>query len=124
MSFVRRTVSLIAFAAVATAFGAPGCLPGMPALPATELPPAELPQAPEVQVPEFAAPEVKAPDGPEMPAEPPVSVGNCCIRTGKLLKSACKGAMSCCVGDLEDEGECEENKGFWFFTEEGCAGAC
>ncbi|MBK8939608.1 MAG: hypothetical protein IPM79_18810 [Polyangiaceae bacterium] len=123
---VRRSISLLGFVAVAiTLVGTPlGCLPEIPALEAPQMPAAEIPQAPEVQVPEFQPPDVQVPEGPELPAEPPPSVGNCCIRTGKLLKEKCKGAMSCCTDSFEGAGECKENKGHWFFTPEGCAGAC
>ncbi len=103
-----------------------GCLPTPPAIPAAEIPQAtlEVPQAPELQVPEFQPPEIQKPEGPDLPAQPPPSEGNCCIRTGSLLKKLCGGAASCCTEEYESTSDCEEVKGFWFFTPEGCKGAC
>lgn len=126
MSHIRRTVSLVGFCTVAIVIGTPlGCLPEIPQMPAAELPASpEIPAAPELTVPEFTPPEITPPEGPELPAQPPVSVGNCCIRTGKLLKDKCGAASSCCTDQFEDEGDCEDNRGYWFFTPEGCAGAC
>lgn len=117
--------ALTAFAASVSLLGGPlGCLPAIPTLPPTELPPLEVPQAPELNVPEFAPPELAAPEGPDLPVQPPASAGNCCIRTGTNLKKFCGGATSCCTEEYEDTGDCEAAKGFWFFTPEGCAGAC
>jgi hypothetical protein len=101
-----------------------GCFPGMPEMPAVEVPPLEVPQAPELALPEFQAPEVTPPEGPELPAQPPESAGNCCVRTGKLLREKCGQATSCCTKEFEDTGTCEGAGGVWFFTEEGCLGAC
>lgn len=122
----RNVLAFVALAAAGAFVGSPlGCLPPLP-IP-TEIPQApqfEVPQAPDLQIPEFQPPELTPPDGPELPAEPPVSVGNCCLRTGKPLKEKCKGAMSCCTDTYEDSGECQDVKGYWFFTPEGCAGGC
>ena len=72
---------------------------------------------------EMAGAALPAPEGPDLPVQPPPSEGNCCIRTGNNLKKLCKGAMSCCTKEFDDTGDCEAEKGFWFFTPEGCAGA-
>ena len=119
--------ALTAFAGTIAVFAGPlGCLPAVPSLapPVTEVPPLEVPQAPDVQVPEFTPPEVTLPEGPELPVAPPESEGNCCIRSGNNLKKLCNGAMSCCTKEFDETGDCEAEKGFWFFTPEGCAGAC
>lgn len=87
------------------------------ALPMPELP---LPQAPSAEPPKLEAPE--APDLPVKPANPNGG-GNCCLRTGQAVKSKCGGSNRCCVGDWE-EAECEVNKGVWFFSKDGCSGAC
>jgi hypothetical protein len=109
-------------ATVATALGA--CLPTTPDI-AGEAPKLEIPQAPEV--PSFeppAKPELATPDAPVVPLPPGQGGGNCCLRTGVLLETKCGGAASCCVKEIDDMGDCEDAKGFWFFEEEGCAGAC
>lgn len=73
-------------------------------------------------------PEVAVPEGPEAPEAPNEANnflpkgGNCCIRNGPLLESKC-GGEACCAEKL-DEDACQKAKGFWFFTAEGCAGAC
>lgn len=127
MKIVRGCVGAAVFVAAAFTLGAMGCLPtapAMPQIPTATLPTAEIPQAPDVQVPEFTPPDVQAPEGPELPAKPPESRGNCCIRTGNMLKKKCGNAQSCCTDEFEDTGACEAAKGYWFFTPEGCAGAC
>ncbi len=122
---LRGWFALTAFAATAAVFAGPlGCFPSLPEMPPTELPKLEVPQAPDLQVPEFKPPEVTLPEGPELPVQPPESEGNCCIRSGNNLKKLCGGAMSCCTKEFEETGDCEAEKGFWFFTPEGCAGAC
>jgi len=73
-------------------------------------------------------PAVELPAGPEAPEAPSEAngflgkAGNCCIRAGKMLESACDG-KACCAADV-DEDKCEAVKGYWFFTPAGCAGAC
>lgn len=120
-----KLAAIVAFSAAVGLFGGPvGCLPEIPEVPTAELPPAEIPAAPELTVPEFTPPEITLPEGPELPAQPPESAGNCCIRTGKMLRTKCGNALSCCTKEFEDRGSCEENKGEWFFTEDGCLGAC
>ncbi len=122
---LRGWFALTAFAATAAVFAGPlGCFPSLPEMPPTELPKLEVPQAPDLQVPEFKPPEVTLPEGPELPVQPPESEGNCCVRSGNNLKKLCGGAMSCCTKEFEETGDCEAEKGFWFFTPEGCAGAC
>jgi hypothetical protein len=103
-----------------------GCLPTAPTIPTVAIPTVqpELPQAPELQVPTFQPPEIATPEGPDLPAQPPENKGNCCIRTGNLLREKCGGAMSCCIEDFKKEKECLKQKGLWFFTPEGCSGAC
>ncbi len=123
MTKLRGIPAVVLF--LGAAIGASGaCMPPAVELP-TKLPAAEIPQAPEI--PSFeppAAPEITTPDAPQVPLPPGQGGGNCCIRTGVLLESKCKGASSCCVKDLDNIGDCEDAKGFWFFSEEGCAGAC
>ena len=66
-----------------------------------------------------------APEGPEPPGEANNFLpggGNCCIRNGALLQSKCDG-KACCAEKM-DEDACTKAKGNWFFTPEGCAGAC
>jgi hypothetical protein len=71
------------------------------------------------------------PQAPEMPETPEEADrlkskgGNCCIREeNALVKKHCGGeAASCCIPDI-DEDACASRKGLWFFTPEGCAGAC
>jgi len=124
-STMQRGAALLAFLGLCVSLGAPlGCLPEIPTAEVPEIPAAELPQAPEVQVPEFQPPELEAPEGPEVPVEPPKNVGNCCLRTGKAHKEKCGGAMSCCTDKFEDTAACLTEKGYWFHSEEGCAGAC
>ncbi len=104
-----------------------GCLPTPPAIPTVAIPTAqvpELPQAPELQVPTFQPPEISTPAGPQLPAQPPESRGNCCIRTGPQLGPKCQGAMSCCTDEWKSKDDCVQQKGLWFFTPEQCAGAC
>jgi hypothetical protein len=126
-STLRGIFALTVFTATTAVFAGPlGCLPPIPtaALPPMEAPPLEVPQAPELQVPEFTPPEIATPEGPDLPVQPPPSEGNCCIRSGNNLKKLCGGAMSCCTKEFDETGDCEAEKGFWFFTPEGCAGAC
>ena len=123
---LKGLAGAIVFGAAAFTFGALGCLPtppAMPQMPTAAIPTAEIPQAPDVQVPEFQPPELQKPEGPDLP-QPPVNKGNCCIRTGNQLKKKCGNAVSCCTDEFEDKGSCEDVKGFWFFSPEGCAGAC
>ncbi len=125
-SKLRRSAATILFSALALVLSGPvGCLPAAEVPQAPQLQGPTLPASPEI--PEFQPPELpeaKAPDAPELPIPPGAGGGNCCIRTGVLLTAKCKGASSCCVKDLDSQGDCEEAKGFWFFEEEGCAGAC
>lgn len=127
MTSLRGTLAAVLFAGTAAVIAAPlGCLPTPPEVPsAAAMPKAEIPQAPEI--PTFEPPpmpELAAPDAPDVPLPPGQGGGNCCIRKGVLLESKCNGASSCCVKSLESQGDCEDADGFWFFTEEGCAGAC
>jgi hypothetical protein len=101
VSAIRGTFGLLTFVLAGVLAG--GCEPPIPSLPA----------APEVP---------EAPDAPETPEQLKAKGGNCCIRSGKMLKSRCNG-KACCVPKL-DEDACESAKGFWFFSPEGCAGAC
>ena len=123
---MRGCVAVLGFLIVGLGITSPGCLPTLPAIPtiAPVAPELQVPQAPELKIPEFTPPTVEPPEGPELPAKPPEGQGNCCIRKGNLLKKECQGAMSCCVDKFEDAGECEEVEGLWFFSKEGCAGAC
>ncbi|HTJ85341.1 MAG TPA: hypothetical protein VL400_26670 [Polyangiaceae bacterium] len=102
MSTLRGSAALLMFAAMAFGLVGPtACQPPAP----------ELPQAP---------------DTPEPPSEANNFLpkgGNCCIRNGPLLQSKCNGEGPCCAEKL-DEDKCEKAKGVWFFTPEGCAGAC
>ncbi|MBL9023226.1 MAG: hypothetical protein JNL21_13585 [Myxococcales bacterium] len=126
VTLVRAALAVALFTGTAAAVGTPlGCLPQPPEMPSTELPKLEAPQAPEI--PTFEPPpepELAPPDAPQVPLPPGQGGGNCCIRKGVLLESKCKGSSSCCVKDLDSQGSCEDAEGFWFFSEEGCAGAC
>lgn len=95
MSTIRGCVGLLSFLVAGLIVGA------------CEVPAPELPEAPE------------APEEAGMLAS---KGGNCCIRNGKMLETKCNGAP-CCVPKLDEE-QCEKAKGFWFFSSEGCAGAC
>ncbi|MFO0555802.1 MAG: hypothetical protein U0271_45920 [Polyangiaceae bacterium] len=103
-----------------------GCLPdvGMPEMAVPEMPPMEVPQAPEIQVPEFKPPEIQKPEGPNVPLPPGQGGGNCCLRHGTIVNTKCGGADTCCSKDFADTAACEDVKGYWFFTTDGCAGAC
>jgi hypothetical protein len=122
----RGCAALFATVGLSAVLWAPGCLPALPQPPAIQLaaPQLAVPAAPELQIPDFQPPEIQKPEGPELPVKPPEPAGNCCIRRGNLLKKECEGAVSCCIDKFEDAGECEEQDGFWFFSPEGCAGAC
>ena len=126
VTLVRATLAVALFLGTAAAVGAPvGCLPQAPEMPTTEIPKIEAPQAPEI--PTFEPPpepELAPPDAPQVPLPPGQGGGNCCVRKGVLLETKCKGASSCCVKDLDSQGRCEDAEGFWFMSEEGCAGAC
>ena len=61
------------------------------------------------------------PKPPEAPSEPPP--GNCCMRAAEPAASRCGEQKGCCRSGL-DRDECEEKKGVWFHTTEGCLGAC
>ncbi len=73
-------------------------------------------------------PEMALPEGPEAPEAPSEANdylpkgGNCCIRNGPLLESKC-GGQPCCAEKMEED-KCQKAKGYWFFTPQGCAGAC
>jgi hypothetical protein len=69
-------------------------------------------------------PVPEAPEAPEAPEEAGAlkGKGNCCLRSGKLLETKCGGAPCCAEGI--DEKACHGAKGYWFFSAEGCAGAC
>ncbi len=126
MHKLRGTFAVVVFVGSALAAGFPmGCLPELPEANLPETPKLEAPQMPEI--PQFEPPEqpeLAPPDAPQTPVPSGLGGGNCCIRTGVLAESKCKGAASCCVKAIEDMGACEDAKGFWFFTPEGCAGAC
>lgn len=94
-----------------------------PEIPTAPAPPTfTVPEAPTVEAPKVEPPQ--APTPPETPALP-AGGGNCCLRAGNAkAKSKCGGAESCCTPAYESSGDCEDAKGFWFFSKEGCAGAC
>jgi hypothetical protein len=110
----HTTVSITAlFAALSAILWVLAC--GAPPLPQLQLP----------QVPSAEPPQIQLPSAPELPVQPatPEGGGNCCLRTGAVVKDKCAGSDRCCIGDWEED-ECEVNKGYWFFSKEGCAGAC
>ncbi len=114
---LRGPLSLVAFATLAlSSLGPLGCDPPMPPMP--QIPKLE---APAVDIPK--PPEPQAPTAPKAPAMPQGG-GNCCLRGGQIAKDKCGGSETCCVKDFEDSDDCEAHKGFWFFSKDGCAGAC
>jgi hypothetical protein len=123
VSTLGRCAALTLLALV-VAVGAPSCDAGVP----TQMPQAPQMEAPQMpEIPQFQPPQVEAPqapDAPQVPLPPGQGGGNCCIRKAPLLESKCGGAASCCTKDFDSMGRCEEQEGMWFFTPEGCAGAC
>lgn len=115
---LRGPLSLVAFTLLAlSSLGPLGCEPPMPPMP--QFPKAE---APAVEPPKL--PEPQAPTAPKTPSMPQGG-GNCCLRSGNpVAKDKCAGSDTCCVKDFDNSDDCEANKGFWFFSKDGCAGAC
>jgi hypothetical protein len=93
--------------------------PQLPTVPT--VPTFQLPSAPSVDVPTVEAPQ--APTPPDTPALPGGG-GHCCLRGGPAVGEKCGGAATCCTPDFKNSSDCEDAKGFWFFSKEGCAGAC
>jgi hypothetical protein len=108
---------IIAMAWVPAACFEPPQIPTGPALPTFTVPEAPTPSVPTVEPPQAPTP----PQTPGMPG----GGGNCCLRAGNPhTGKSCAGAASCCTPDYTSSGDCEDAKGFWFFSKDGCAGAC
>ena len=113
---VLLVAMVIALAWLPSACFTPPEIPTAPAMPSLQLPEAPTVAAPSVDPPQAPTP----PDTPALPG----GGGHCCLRGGPAVASKCGGAATCCTPEFKNSSDCEDAKGFWFFSKEGCAGAC
>ncbi len=118
---LQNSVAVLLLALVVAMAWIPASCFTPPEIPTAPIPTITVPEAPTPTVPSVDPPQ--APTPPETPAMPGGG-GNCCLRGGPNVGKKCAGGATCCTGDYKNSSDCADAKGFWFYSKEGCAGAC